>query len=402
MSDWQLVTDQDAFHSAIDLLASGTGALGVDAERASGYRYAQRAYLIQFYREGAGTFLFDPVAIESFAPLQDRLSQIEWVFHAASQDLPSLREVGLDPVTIFDTELAARLLGMPRVGLGAVVEELLGIHLAKEHSAVDWSTRPLPVSWLDYAAADVELLPTLREILSQHLAQSEKTEFAHEEFIDVLHRQPKPPPEDPWRKMSGIHKITGLRNLAVARELWLSRDELARTSDISPGRLIPDAAIVSAALEMPRSKKELAAIKTFNGRASKREIDRWWEAVLAGRKAEQLPLARPKNTHTIPPHRTWKSRYPEAYNRLSLVREALIELGAQVNIPLENLVTPEVLRRICWSPPQELTTKSVSLALGEAGARPWQINLAGETIASTLVDIHQNIHESSEEDSLKN
>ena len=153
----------DEFHAAIKVISAGTGPVAIDAERASGYRYSQRAYLIQIFRRGAGTFLFDPPAIGDLSELNAVIGDVEWVFHAASQDLACLREVGLDPSRIFDTELGARLAGLARVGLGTVVEELLGVHLAKEHSAADWSTRPLPQSWLVYAALDVELLVDLRE-----------------------------------------------------------------------------------------------------------------------------------------------------------------------------------------------------------------------------------------------
>ncbi|GAA3585233.1 ribonuclease D [Klugiella xanthotipulae] len=401
MTDWQLISSQDDFHDAVQSLANGTGVIGVDAERASGYKYAQSAYLIQFYREAAGTYLFDPIGIESFAELQDSLSDVEWVFHAASQDLPCLREVGLNPETIFDTELAARLLGLPRVGLGAVVEELLGVHLAKEHSAVDWSTRPLPDPWLNYAASDVTLLPDLREILAQQLAESGKTEYAHEEFLDVLERKPKLAPEEPWRRMSGIHHISGLRNLAVARELWLARDELARSTDVSPGRLIPDAALVAASQEMPRSKGQLAALKTFHGRASRRELDRWWEAIIRGRETEDLPILKPHNSNTMPPHRTWKNRFPEAYERLTLARNALTVRAEDIAIPLENLMTPEILRRICWHPPTEITAENISLTLHELGARPWQIKETGQIITDVFIDIIQNPSSHNEETSLE-
>ena len=114
------------------------------------------------------------------------------MLHAASQDLPSLRELDLEPVSIFDTELAARLLGHERVGLGAVVEDTLGITLAKAHSASDWSTRPLPQSWLEYAALDVEHLVDVRDALVAELVEQGKTEFAAEEFRAVLEREPKP------------------------------------------------------------------------------------------------------------------------------------------------------------------------------------------------------------------
>ena len=150
--------------------------MAVDAERAHGFRYSQRAYLIQLRRAGAGTHLIDPIAFGQPADLSVRsataLADAEWVIHAASQDLPCLYEVGLVPRTLFDTELAARLLGYPRVALGTMLEELLGVRLLKEHSAADWSTRPLPSEWLNYAALDVELLVELRDRLAAELVAS--------------------------------------------------------------------------------------------------------------------------------------------------------------------------------------------------------------------------------------
>ncbi|MEB4616186.1 ribonuclease D, partial [Leucobacter sp. M11] len=180
--EWSLVDTPEAFAAAVERLAAGTGPLGVDAERASGFRYFNNAYLVQFSRRGSGTYLFDPVGIPDFSALQAALGEEEWVLHAASQDLPCLRDLGLDPVKIFDTELAARLLGYERVGLGAVIEHKLGIHLQKAHSAADWSIRPLPEEWLEYAALDVALLPELRDLIAQDLADSDKTEMARQEF----------------------------------------------------------------------------------------------------------------------------------------------------------------------------------------------------------------------------
>ena len=145
-------------------IAAGEGPVAIDAERASGYRYGQRAYLVQVRREGAGTWLIDPVGCPDLTPLDEAIGAAEWILHAATQDLACLAEVGLRPRQLFDTELAARILGLPRVGLAAVVEHYLGLSLAKEHSAVDWSTRPLPEPWLRYAALDVEVLDELRNL----------------------------------------------------------------------------------------------------------------------------------------------------------------------------------------------------------------------------------------------
>ena len=181
--------------AAITDIAAGTGPVAVDAERASGYRYGQRAYLVQIRREGVGTILIDPVPFGDLRANGAAVSDAQWVVHAASQDLPSLREVGLEPEALFDTELAARLAGYERVGLATMVELLLGLQLAKEHSAVDWSRRPLPEPWLRYAALDVEILLELRDALEAELRRQGKLDWAHQEFDAVLrapHRRREP------------------------------------------------------------------------------------------------------------------------------------------------------------------------------------------------------------------
>src|SRR3954447_11279219 len=115
-----------ALADACAALAAATGPVAIDAERASRYRYSSRAYLIQLRREGAGTFLVDPIGFDSLDPLQEALAGTEWILHAATQDLACLTEVGLVPSALFDTEPAGRLLGYPRVGLATLVETLLG------------------------------------------------------------------------------------------------------------------------------------------------------------------------------------------------------------------------------------------------------------------------------------
>ncbi len=388
MADHTVIDTRDAYLAATAAIANGTGPIGVDAERASGFKYSQRAYLIQVYRRGAGTFLFDPPAIGRFTELNEAIGDETWILHAASQDLACLREVGLDPATIFDTELAARLLGLPRVGLGTVVEELLGIHLAKEHSAANWSTRPLPEAWLVYAALDVELLPDLHDRMVEMLETDGKSTLATQEFAAVLARETKVVRPEPWRRLSGIHALRGQRNLAIARELWLARDALAQEIDVSPGRLVPDASLVAAAAAAPTSKQALADLKQFSGRASRSELDRWWGAVQAGLATEDLPVIK-ANNDTLPPPRSWPDRNPDAALRYKAARAALAEASEQLSIPLENLLTPEYLRRLAWTPPEPIDAESVAAALEEMGARPWQIDATAQLISQAFVDAHQ-------------
>ncbi len=291
---------------------------------------------------------------------------------------------------MFDTELAARLLGHARVGLGAVVEDTLGITLAKAHSAADWSTRPLPQSWLEYAALDVEHLLDVRDALVAELAEQGKTEFAAEEFRAVLDRTPKPPREDPWRRLSGLHTVRGRKALAVARELWTAREEYAREQDVAPGRLVPDRALVAALIADPKSKQDLAQVKDFTGRASRSQLDRWWAAFEAGRAATDLPLERAPGGETIPPARAWSDRNPEADARLKAARPAVEARAEDLGMPTENLLTPDLLRRVAWNPPAPLSAASVGGMLTELGARPWQIEQTAQLIADAFVQSVQS------------
>jgi len=387
-----VIADRDAYLAAVDAIAAGTGPIAIDAERASGYRYSQRAYLIQIFRRGAGTFLFDPPAIGTFDELNDVIAGEEWILHAASQDLTCLRAAGLDPTRLFDTELAARLAGLPRVGLGAVVEDLLGIHLAKEHSAADWSTRPLPQSWLVYAALDVELLVDLREALAAALERDGKTEIADQEFASVLTRDFVIVRQEPWRRLSGVHSIRGGRNLAVARELWQARDAYAREIDTAPGRLVPDSALVAAARMLPETKRDLAAMKEFTGRASRSQIDRWWNAIQAGLASDDQPVLR-QSADTIPPPRVWGDKNPEADKRLKTARAAVTEVATAMSIPVENMLTPELLRRLAWAPPVPADVTAIAETLAETGARAWQIDATAQVIADAFVDAGQTVED---------
>ena len=386
----QVIDNQKDFQVAKEAIFSGAGPLAIDAERASGFTYSQRAYLIQIHRRNAGTFLFDAPALGDMSSLFSPLADQEWVLHAASQDLPCLREVGIAPLHIFDTELSARLLGMNRVGLGPVVEELLGVHLKKEHSAADWSTRPLPESWLTYAALDVELLVDLRDALETLLIESGKREWAQEEFNATLAKPDKPLMADPWRKLSGLHTLTKPLQLAIARSLWNARDKLAQDRDISPGRLIPDSSITAVSKLALTSMKQMANVKEFSGRASRSELALWWDAYVLGSTDKDLPVMRIPSD-SIPAPRVWAEKNPAAFQRLSLAKEMIHATAENLQLPVENLLTPSILREVSWSPPDEITHESVSEKLSILGARSWQIKITSELIFTAFVDAHQKI-----------
>jgi ribonuclease D len=371
---------------AAQCLAAGTGPVAIDAERASGYRYGQRAYLVQLRRDGSGTWLIDPMACPDLSPIDEVLGDVEWILHAATQDLPCLAELGMRPTRLFDTELGGRLVGLPRVGLAAVVEHYLGLSLAKEHSAVDWSTRPLPEPWLRYAALDVEVLVQVRNLMADDLAAQDKMAWAEQEF-DSLTRFTGPPVRlEPWRRTSGLHKVRNRRGAALVRELWTTRDAIASENDVAPGRILPDAVLVDLALRSPKTDADLS--QNGMGRVSKsvRRYQREWLSSLE--RARQMPEADlpalTVRSDSPPPARAWADRDPAAAARLVAARSALGEFAEAHAIPVENLLSPDFLRRMLWTPPPEATPESISAGLRKLGARPWQIDIAAPIIEEAI------------------
>jgi ribonuclease D len=395
MPDLSVTVHQIA--SAAEQLDRGHGPFAVDAERASGFRYFNRAYLIQIRRAGAGTVLIDPVShggdpLTVLRPVADILSQGEWILHSADQDLPCLAEVGMRPPELYDTELAGRLAGFDRVNLATMVERLLGQRLAKGHGAADWSKRPLPAAWLNYAALDVELLIELREAISEILAEQGKSGWAAEEFEYLRTYEDRAATagrRDRWRRTSGIHRVHDRRRLAAVRELWTTRDQIAQRRDIAPRRILPDSAIIDAAMADPKSIDDLIALPVFGGRHQRRSAAMWLSALEAARQSQDPPQVTDAPNGPPPPAR-WSRRKPDAAARLEVARAALSELSQLVGVPTENLVSPDLVRRLCWewdvlrlgaTDPVAITEEYLSAGQ----ARPWQRELVVPVLASAMI-----------------
>ncbi len=370
--------------------AAGSGSFAIDAERASGYRYGHRAYLIQIRRRSAGTALIDPIPFgavphEALQPLAAAVSDVEWIIHAASQDLACLAEVGMRPTHLFDTELAGRLLNYPRVALAVLVEELLGFRMRKEHSAVDWSRRPLPEPWLLYAALDVEQLVELRDVLADQLEEAGKAEWARQEFAAWVANPEPTPRAEPWRRTSGIHRVRGRRGLAIVRAIWQRRDELARSRDVTASRILPDSAIVAAAAAAPTSRNALARVEGYATRGGQRYL-RDFAQVISDALAlpdNALPTVSPQHDGPPPP-RAWADKNPVAAGRLARCREAVLGLAVEHEVPQENLLAPDAVRRLAWTPPADPSVETVAAFLADVGARPWQITLTSPVLADAL------------------
>ena len=379
-----VVTTREQLVEVANALTNGIGPVAIDAERASGFRYSGRAYLVQLRRNGSGTHLIDPTGFENLELIQNALTEVDWVLHAASQDLVCLAEAGLIPTAqLFDTELAGRLLGLPKVGLGTLVESLLGFKLAKEHSAADWSKRPLPQDWLNYAALDVEFLLELWDVLEGQLKESNKFEIAMQEFAYVRDNTFPIVRDEPWRRTSGLHGARKPRQLAIVRELWLTREAIAQERDIAPGRVLPDSIIIEMTHEALENTAPIAQMKSLQSRLAARYKQAWVKAIEKAltMPEDELPATKVP-TNAPPAPRLWQDRNPVAFAKLERVRKALALLSEQLEIPVENLMTPDYIRRVIWAGPT--TSDEVDDLLTTLGAREWQMDLVGPIVKQAL------------------
>lgn len=390
----ELIETPEALAQMISQLQEGSGPIAIDAERASGYKYSARAYLIQIKRNGGGLHLIDPIAVgetKYWGELNKTFADQEWIIHASTQDLACLREVGIDPQIMFDTELAGRIAGCERVGLGPLTEQLLGVTLAKEHSAVDWSLRPLRPEWLNYAALDVDLLIELRNEIEKLLIEKGKLQWAQQDFAAILKAPPPPPRKEPWRRASGIHKVRDLTALAIIRALWLARNEFGKEIDLAPGRVFNDETLLLIATKPPKGFGDFKKALLRRTRLTDMPFEKWFQLFEDAQKleGEDLPKLRVPS-EGLPPAKMWQSRNPLGYARLTHARAAVIECALTNSMPPENLISPEFVRRVCWpTPPESEADRRAFVAgeLAELGARPWQIELVLGPISAILGEI---------------
>lgn len=380
------------YREALQRLTAGFGPISADAERASGFRYGQRPFLIQLHRQGTGTLLLDPPALGDLSEISSIVGDELWLLHAASQDLDNLLSHGIVPKRLFDTELAAKLIGVERFGLAALLESYLDIKLEKKFSAVDWSTRPIPQEWLVYAALDVEYLFPLFEKLSEELVRLGRFDILLTESQHLLERFINPKPKknvrDPWRKTSGVHKLTNSDQIAIVQELWFAREELAQLRDIAPGRLIPDRSIIAAATQNPSDFMALMNNRDFSGPASRTDAKVWWQAIKKAQRLKEKPELKIAQDG-VPPIKVWSRLNPEAKSLLDAVRTKIFELAETLSIPHELLCPPTKLRTALWEKHFFVDEADLETHLRKHDFLDWQLGLILSTIWIAFVEHQQ-------------
>ena len=323
--------------------------------------------------------------------LSDSFAPEEWIIHASTQDLPCLLELGISPHRLFDTELGARIAGCERVGLGPLTESLLDLSLAKEHSAVDWSQRPLKEEWLMYAALDVDVLVDLKEKVEELLLAQNKLDWALSDFQHILetYRNPhsKVERKDPWRRTSGMHRVKDRRTLSIVRDLWIIRDAYAQKIDVAPGRIFNDETLVEIAVSKPATLPEFSKLVKRRTRYQGLPTVEWFDRYRKTLELSESELPEMKlRSQTLPPPKIWKEKNPLGYARLTHARSAAMEKALELGMPVENLISPDALRQLMWTPINEGADPQsfVRDKLASAGARPWQISLVETALVEAL------------------
>ncbi|WP_116438034.1 HRDC domain-containing protein [Gardnerella vaginalis] len=441
----EVIDTLEAYKEYCNLLASGSGSLAADAERASGFRYGHEDWLIQFKRKGAGIGLLDPIALGKLGvdwhEFNEAVGDAPWIIHDSMQDLPGFFDIGLRPRALFDTEIAAKLLGRKRFGLSSVTEYYLGLTLAKEHSAADWSYRPLPRDWRNYAALDVELLIELEEVMSGELKKQGKISWANQEFAHLLSKgaQKKAPHPNPWLRISHISVLMHDKiGLMIAKELWQKRDELARQYDIAPTLLLSDAAIIEAGKRKPSNSREFRSIRILNervrihtGSEQDKMFERYapiqrkikpnvWknviedainraksgevaiidyaqssndeddcgcsnESSLIAKNVQDAQESQDVQESQAAPRsmKYWREHHPKRYERLQNVKRSLIKISEDTHTPSEVIIKPQIIRNLCWQ--DDVEHINVKEFLDEQGARMWQSDLIAESVTRAIM-----------------
>lgn len=348
--------------------------IAIDTEGSSLYRYRDQVSLVQISTREED-FILDPLALPDLSPLSEVLSESVAILHGADYDVIGLRrDFSLKFSKIFDTMIAAQLLGYPQVSLAALVEARCGVLLSKKHQRDDWGKRPLSPSMLQYARQDTQYLHQLRDSLTAELHARDLWDAAEEEFEVVAERAPSESsfaPED-------FLKIKGARQLSQQAQgvlcvLYCWREEEAETLDIPPFKVLRNETLFLLAERRPRNVRALSRIPGITPTVLERYEDIL--LTLIREAPPWTPLPKPPR-RPFPGKSVTSAEEKELLERLKEWREKTAE---RLKIPLSFVAPTAFLEAIIKANP---STKEELLAL--PGARRWRVRRFGDEILRHL------------------
>jgi ribonuclease D len=350
--------------------------IAVDTEAASFHRYRDRIYLIQISTANR-TALIDPLAIADLAPVGAVLADraIEKTFHDADYDLRVLdRDYGFRAARLFDTRIAAQLVGEPAIGLAALLEKYAGVKLAKEHQKADWSLRPLPPPMLAYAAEDTRHLLALRDALERRLRELGRLDWATEEFarLEALRWTGVAEGDtDGYLRVKGAKGLPA-RSLAAFRELHRWRETIAERDDKAPFRVIGNDALLAVSRALPATGAALTGLKDLPASLARRHGDALLEAVARARALPESELPRLERTARLPKDPNFDARV----ERLKAVRN---RAAAELKVDPGVLCGRTTLEAVARAAPKD---RAGLAQIGEL--RRWQATVLGEALLEAL------------------
>lgn len=385
-SDSYLLVEKEAqYRLMLNRLQDSLSPLALDTERMDGKYFHNRVCLLQICTPESEAFLIDTLALTELTDLQHILRNREWILHSASNDLPYLTELGFTTSQIFDTQLAAEICGYEKLGLGFLIEKITGKQISKEHQRERWDRRPIPQSWLEYAANDVLYLHQLKDSLSKELELLKRKEWCDESCAAVVENYSCPPSQKTWLDIRGEVGIKNPKNRAALKALYSTLSKVAERRNIPTHFLLKDKDLVTLAKTLPASPKDSVyhQIKTP-------QMARTWQRAI--NQALKLPAkywpaaAVPKQLEDISGISRWRERDPYRAELLLSIRQVLEENGRDLGVKPEVLLPAQQQRFIAahWQPGEDL-----ALLMLNAKALSWQVNLLLERIHWALKQTHQ-------------
>jgi ribonuclease D len=371
---YTVVSTPQCFQSMVEALLPASR-LAIDMEADSLYHYYEKVCLIQISTD-RDTFILDPLAVTEIAALAPILANpgVEKVFHAASYDVHCLRrDFGFAFANIFDTHVAAQLLGYEFLGLSALMEQLLGIHHSKRRQRDDWSHRPLETEQLEYAAMDTHHLLRLRDSLEAELREKGRLDWALEEFETAAAIE-KPEKEF---DTEGFRRIKGSRELppqdqGVLRALYLLRDAIARKLDVPPFKVLNNSVLLDLVRRPPAAPREMFNRPGISIRVARKFASDILKTIAEARHQDpSLP--------EVPARVGWKPPSRAARLRMEALRVWRQGKARQLNLHVGVVFPANVLENLAMTPPADAEE------LGRLqGMRQWRAREFGAEITSLL------------------
>jgi ribonuclease D len=355
---------------------AGSAAIALDTESDSLHHHTEKVCLVQIATDQGRGVLVDPLALKDLSPLAPVMAdpRIAKVLHGADYDVTTMkRDFGFRFAGLFDTMIAARMLGRPQIGLQALAQGELGVTLSKESQRDDWSRRPLTPKQEAYALADVAHLLALRERLVAELRRLGRLAWVVEECDAVAALEParRGPEPDAYQRVKGIRRLTR-RQQAVLREVHAWREALARASDVPAFKLMSSETLIELAERSPRSATELAAVRGLSPRARRGGND-LLAAIGRGLALRDADLP---SVSAAPPRPVVSE---EVRRRIESLRAWRAAEAARLAVDISVVLPQRLLERLAHAAPGERS------ALDEIeGLRRWRIEAFGPDLLSAL------------------